>query len=40
MYTLKKAEPYFDGWYKWNEMPDEEYHVRVMSYFLKIDKIW
>ena len=38
--TLKKAEPYFDGWYKWNEMPDEEYHVRVMSYFLKIDKIW
>ena len=38
--TLKKAEPYFEGWHKWDEMPDEEYHVRVMSYFLKIDKIW
>ena len=38
--TLDKAKPYLEGWYKWDEMPDEEYHVRVIAYFLKIDKIW
>ncbi len=38
--TVKKAKPYFEGWYKWDKLPDEEYHVRAMSYFLSIDKIW
>ena len=37
--TLKKAEPYFEGWYKWDKMLNEEYQVRVISYFLKC-KIW
>ncbi len=38
--TLKNATPYFEGWYKWDEMPDEDYHVRVIAYFLSIDIIW
>ena len=38
--TLKKAEPYFEGFHEYDKFPDEEYHVRVMSYFLKIDNIW
>ena len=38
--TLDMAKPYFEGWYEWGEMPDEEYHVRVIAYFLSIDKIW
>lgn len=38
--TVKKAKPYFEGWDTWDKLPDEEYHVRVMSYFLSIDNIW
>ncbi len=38
--TIKKATPYFEGWCKWDKLPNEEYHVRVMGYFLSIDKIW
>lgn len=38
--TIKKATPYFEGWDTWDEMPDEEYHVRALGYFLSIDKIW
>ena len=38
--TLKKAEPHYQWWHKWDKLPDEEYHVRALGYFLSIDKIW
>ena len=38
--TLKQAEPHFKGFSEWTELPDEDYHVRAMTYLLKIDEIW
>lgn len=38
--TLERAEPYYDKFIEWDDIPDEEHHVRVMTYLLNIDNIW